>query len=178
MTHLFTSGNEKQKQDIEKLLLQGRAVRIYPQGYSMYPMFVSGRDEAVIRPLGGKRLKRGDVVLYRREGSILVLHRIWKVSSDGIYLVGDNQTEIEGPLPRQQMRGVLTSFVRNGTEISVRHPVYLFYSRLWLLLRPFRQKIASAVHFFRQNSIFCGIMWKRGNRSPDETTDQKSNRLV
>ena len=142
----------EQKQDIEQLLRQGRAVRIYPRGYSMYPMFVPGRDEAVISPLDGMQPRRGDVVLYRREKSILVLHRIWKISPDGIYMVGDNQTEMEGPLHPQQLRGILTSFVRRGREVSVHHPVYLLYSRLWLMLRPFRHKIARVIHFFRQNA--------------------------
>lgn len=131
-----------QKQDIEHLLRQGRSVRIHPQGYSMYPMFVPDRDEAVISPIGKIQPKRGDVVLYRREGSILVLHRIWKVTSAGIYLVGDNQTELEGPLDPRQLRGILTSFIRKGREVSVHHPIYLLCSRLWLILRPFRHKIA------------------------------------
>ena len=154
MAHLFTSGNEKQKLDIEKLLLQGRAVRSYPPGYSMYPMFVPDRDEAVIRPITDTtRLRRADVVLYRREESILVLHRIWKVTADGIYLVGDRQTQIEGPLHPGQMRGILTSFVRKGREISVCHPAYIFYSRLWLILRPFRHHVGKIVHFFVRKII-------------------------
>lgn len=143
--------DSNQKQDIEKLLYAGNAVRIFPQGYSMYPMFVPGRDEAVIRPLAGRRFRRGDVVLYRREGSILVLHRIWNVRPEGVYFVGDNQTQIEGPLHPQQIRGILTSFVRSGREISVRHPLYLIYSHLWLLFRPFRQKISKFIHFFNKN---------------------------
>lgn len=146
---------EKAKiQDIEQILNSGRAIRIFPRGWSMYPLFVPDRDEAVIHPLSAvsRCPKRGDVVLYRREGSILVIHRIYKVKDDGIYFVGDNQTEIEGPLKPEQMRGILTSFVRNGKEISVHHPVYVLCSRLWLLFRPFRRKITYFRHFFRQNA--------------------------
>lgn len=142
-------------QDIEQILSNGSAVCLYPRGYSMYPLFVPGRDQAVISPLpdaGGRRLKRGDVVLYRREGSILVLHRIWKVTDKGVYLVGDNQTEVEGPIKHSQMRGILTSFIRNGREVSVRQPVYVLVSRMWLLFRPFRHKIADFLHFFRQKA--------------------------
>ena len=46
-----TAGGNEKKMDIEQLLAQGHSVRIYPQGYSMYPMLVPGRDEAVIGPL-------------------------------------------------------------------------------------------------------------------------------
>lgn len=34
--------------DIEQLLKDGSAIRLKPQGYSMYPLFHPGRDEAVI----------------------------------------------------------------------------------------------------------------------------------
>ena len=34
--------------DIEQLLAEGKTIRIKPQGYSMYPLFVPGRDEASI----------------------------------------------------------------------------------------------------------------------------------
>ena len=146
--------NQVPKQDIEQLLRQGDSVRIFPKGYSMYPMFVPDRDEAVIRPLTDTtRLRRADVVLYRREESILVLHRICKVTADGIYLVGDRQTQIEGPLHPGQMRGILTSFVRKGREISVCHPAYILYSRLWLILRPFRHHVGKIVHFFVRKII-------------------------
>jgi len=131
-----------QKSDIEKLLSEGNTVQLHPQGYSMYPMFTPERDEAIISPIRDmSSLKRGDVVLYRRDGGILVLHRICKVNKNGFYLVGDNQTEVEGPLRSEQMRGVLVAFIRNGKEISADNAVYKLASRLWLLLRPVRRCI-------------------------------------
>lgn len=135
----------EQRVDIEKLLAEGSSIRIKPQGYSMYPLFVPGRDEAVISPADPKGLKRGDVVLYRRVGSILVLHRIWKRRGDDFYMVGDNQKEIEGPLSAAQMKGLLTGVVRRGHFFSVRHPLYRLFSLLWLRLRPFRPFLSKAV---------------------------------
>ena len=35
--------------DLEALLQDGNIIRIRPQGYSMYPLFLPGRDEALIR---------------------------------------------------------------------------------------------------------------------------------
>ena len=133
---------EKKKQDIEKLLFQGNAVQFKPQGYSMYPLFVPGRDEAVVEPVETSRLKRGDVVLYRRDNSVLVLHRIWKRRGDQFYLVGDNQKEIEGPLRPNQMRGILVSIIRNGRQFSTGNMVYRFLAGIWLWLRPFRPMIS------------------------------------
>lgn len=124
--------------DIEQLLASGTTIKIKPQGYSMYPLFVPGRDEACIECADFSSLKRGDVILYRRDKSILVLHRIWKITGDSFYMVGDNQTEIEGPLRADQVRGKLTGFVRNGKFVDVKNPIYRFLSGLWLFLRPMR----------------------------------------
>lgn len=124
--------------DIEALLAEGKSIQIYPRGYSMYPLFVPGRDQAVIAPVETEELRRGDVVLYRREGSILVLHRIWKRSAKGFYMVGDNQSEVEGPLRDEQIRGILCQVIRRGKSFSVRHPVYRLLAAVWLRLRPFR----------------------------------------
>ena len=124
--------------DIEQLLAEGKTIKIKPQGYSMYPLFVPGRDEACIEHTDFSSLKRGDVILYRRDKSILVLHRIWKITDNSLYMVGDNQTEIEGPLRADQVRGKLTGFVRNGKFVDVKNPIYHFLSGLWLFLRPLR----------------------------------------
>ncbi len=124
--------------DIEQLLASGTTIKIKPQGYSMYPLFVPGRDEACIECTDFSSLKRGDVILYRRDKSILVLHRIWKITGNSFYMVGDNQTEIEGPLRADQLRGKLTGFVRNGKFVDVKNPIYRFLSGLWLFLRPMR----------------------------------------
>jgi len=139
------------KADIEKLLSQGNTVQLHPQGYSMYPLFMPERDEAIIAPVTDvSQLKRGDVVLYRREGGILVLHRICKVNGSGFYLVGDNQTEVEGPLRAEQMRGVLVAFIRKGKEIPADDPIYRLASRLWLFLRPVRRCITVPIAWLKR----------------------------
>ena len=138
-------GPTKLKIDIEKILTQGNSVQFKPQGYSMYPLFVPGRDEAVVAPVNPERLKRGDVVLYRRDGDILVLHRIWKRKGEEFYLVGDNQKEIEGPLRPDQMKGILVQIIRKGRSFSTKNVLYRFFAALWLLLRPLRPLLSHAV---------------------------------
>lgn len=153
--------------DIEQLLSDGNTIQVKANGYSMYPLIVPDRDMVIIAPFQsdggcssqcglqyskdtGSCLKRGEVVLYRRNQSILVLHRIWKVKKDGLYMVGDNQTQVEGPLRYDQVRGKMVGFVRKGREVSVRHPVYRMYAAIWLWMRPVRHRIAAGVHFFKQ----------------------------
>ena len=114
-------------------LLENHTIQVQPQGYSMYPLFVPGRDSAVIEKADCDRLKKGDVILYRRENGILVLHRICRITKDGFYTVGDNQTAVEGPL---------IHIIRNGHSFSVNHPVYRILSGFWLFLRPVRRPIS------------------------------------
>jgi len=140
-----SGGVQSGKADLEALLAEGRSIQIYPQGYSMYPLFVPGRDQAVIAPAETEKLKRGDVVLYRRESGILVLHRIWKRTAEGFYMVGDNQSETEGPLRPEQIKGILCRVVRRGKSFSVRNPLYILSAALWLRLRPFRPVLSGAV---------------------------------
>lgn len=124
--------------NIEQLLSQGKTIKIKPQGFSMYPLFYPGRDEACIEKASFASVKRGDVILYRRDNSILVLHRIWKIKDNCFYMIGDNQTQIEGPLRSDQIRGKLTGIIRNGHFIDVKNPLYQLVSRLWLFMRPIR----------------------------------------
>ena len=126
------------KMDIEELLIQGETVQIKPQGYSMYPVLVPGRDEVVVAPVNPDMVKRGDV-------SILVLHRIWKRKGSELYLVGDNQKEIEGPLRPDQVRGIMTELIRKGRRISADNIIYRVLTRIWLFLRPLRPLISHTV---------------------------------
>jgi len=122
-------------------------IMIKPQGYSMYPLFVPGRDLAVITKAEPSNLKRGDVVLYRRwdASGILVLHRIARITKEGFFMVGDNQTKIEGPLKSEQIYGKLIEIVRKEKHISVNNLLYKALSWLWLCLRPVRRPISIAV---------------------------------
>lgn len=132
---------DKELKGIEELLSEDNIVVVKPEGYSMYPMFLPGRDEAVIRKAVTDRLKRGDVVLYRRKSGILVLHRIHHRNQDGFYMVGDNQIKVEGPLQEEQVKGVLEGFVRNGKYISTDNILYRAVSGLWLVMRPVRRPV-------------------------------------
>jgi hypothetical protein len=123
-------------------ILEKNDIKIKPQGYSMYPLFVPGRDYAIITKANPAMLKRADVVLYRRTEGKLVLHRIYKKKDDGFYMVGDNQTQIEGPLKPEQIKGLLIGLERNGHCISVKNPVYRFLSGIWLFLRPVRRPLS------------------------------------
>ncbi len=133
-----TTKSDPVKIDLEQLLREENIIRIKPQGYSMYPLFIPERDEALIQQTDYTDCHRNDVVLYRRDQGILVLHRICRIISDGFYMVGDNQYEVEGPLRQDQIIGKLIAVNRNSREFTVGNPFYKFVSSLWLFMLPVR----------------------------------------
>ncbi len=141
---------QQEKINIEELLEQGKEIQIPTIGSSMCPTFYSGRDQVILKKAMPDQLKKGDVVLYRRENSILVLHRICKIDSAGFYMVGDNQSEVEGPIKAEQIKGILTAFIRKGRLIKVSNPLYCVGTRLWLVLRPVRFPIRACYNFIRK----------------------------
>ena len=58
--------------DIEKLLEQGKRLRIKPRGYSMYPLIVPGRDEVFVERVSRNRCV-GAMWYYTAEGMKIYL---------------------------------------------------------------------------------------------------------
>ena len=149
--------------EIEPLLKAGACIQIYPQGYSMYPFIDPRRDEVVLAGIEeGSALRRGDVVLYPRENGMLVLHRIYKIGQDGLYLLGDHQTAIEGPVRREQVKGKMTGMVRDGRYMDVGNPGYRMLSVVWLWLRPARRVIMVPAARLRRMVRFA--LFRRNNK--------------
>lgn len=140
----------EQKVQADELLKAGKTVQIGPQGYSMYPLLLPGRDQVIVAPAEREKYKRGDVVLYRRDGSILVLHRIWKRKKDGYYMVGDNQSKIEGPIRRDQILGEMVCVLRKGKKIPVDNAGYRVLTGVWLALRPARPVLSHFVAWIKR----------------------------
>ena len=134
--------------------LEKNIIRIKPSGYSMYPVIIPGRDYVYIDKADFGSLKKGDVVLYRDigKGSIYVLHRISKITVDGIYTVGDNQSKMEGPFTKEQVIGRMVAMDRNGKHIEAENILYRSAAGIWLAMRGIRRPVSLLVH--KVKSVF------------------------
>ena len=142
----MTDNNLSEKIKIVDLLSEGKSVQLHLQGYSMYPLIVPGRDEVVISPLRDHKIRRGDVLLYRRKNDKLILHRVYKKKDDKIYFVGDNESVVEGPLDISQVHGIMSAFYHKGKKIKADNFFYFLSWQLWLFLLPFRKPIGKLIH--------------------------------
>lgn len=127
------------------ILAEGRNLKLPFSGLSMSPLLVGGRDEVLITSVLGKRLRRGDIVLYVRKDGTHVLHRIHHVKNNLYYMLGDAHTWIEGPIKEEDVLAVATAVIRKGKIILCSQYSYRIISGLWLLLRPIRPEVLRSV---------------------------------
>ena len=110
-------------------------------GGSMLPLLVSGRDRVTLGPVP-ERLRRGEVLLYRRADGSYVLHRLTGFGQDGtLVFCGDRQTEPERGSGRSRSSRVLWPSNEKGHFFTRRAPGYRVYCALWPRLRWCRQAI-------------------------------------
>ncbi len=128
---------------IKERLAAGESVTFTPNGVSMRPTIVGGRDKVTLSPLPEK-IKKYDMVLYQRESGQYVLHRVAKVG-DTYTFIGDNQFYFEPGVRYDQMIAIANEFIHKGKKHSVDEPLYKAYCRVWLFFRPIRLFIARVV---------------------------------
>lgn len=114
-------------------------------GSSMTPFLVHGRDTVFLSKIT-QPLKRGDIILYRRDNGAYVVHRICKITEDSFWLIGDAQTEIEKGLRQDQILAIVTAVSRKGKRLDSQSFWWRFFQKVWIHLiplRPLLMKLAS-----------------------------------
>ena len=105
-------------------------------GGSMLPMLRNRLDMVVLIPPAEP--KKGDVVLFIRNNSSYVLHRIVATTETGFLCCGDNQDICE-PITPEQIVAVVDSFSRKGKSYTLDNFWYRVYKTVWMkffFLRP------------------------------------------
>ena len=116
--------------NIKELLEDGQSVIVPVPGYSMEPFLFPSCDKVIIKAYDGN-LKPGDIPIYKRGEFIYVLHRVVKVDGEFFYAIGDKETVVEGPIPRENIIAITQKAIYNGKELTEHSFRWKFYSRIW-----------------------------------------------
>ena len=132
-----------------ELLRQGeRSVTVPVAGGSMTPFLING--DTVYLDLPDTPVKRGDIVLYTREGGRYILHRVYKVNPDGSFLmVGDAQMELEYIPGPERIHARVTSARHKGRINRPGQLRWWAYAHIWLWLLPQRHWLMHLREIFR-----------------------------
>lgn len=131
---------------LEELLHDHKTVKVPVSGNSMSPFLITERDCVLVQE-PKRPLKRGDIVLFQRNSGEYILHRICRTKNDEFYIVGDAQTEIEGPIQRNQIFGHVIKVQRKGIWIDGSNFWWLFFQYVWIRIIPLRPILRKAYGF-------------------------------
>ena len=119
---------------IEEKIAKGESFSFLAHGDSMLPFLKNGKDLVTLSPVTNK-IKPGDVIFYRRENGMFVLHRVIKTFDNGeMWLCGDNQLYIERNIFPCQVIAILTGIERDGKKVSLSSFSYKLYLT-WLSVK-------------------------------------------
>ena len=125
---------------LRELTESGKEVSMLIAGSSMSPFLIHERDSICFKK-PDRTLRRGDMVFYQRTSGQYVMHRIYKVSAEGYYIVGDAQQDIEGPVKREQIFALITKVRRKGKWIAPGDFWWEFFEHVWIRMVPVRRLI-------------------------------------
>ena len=126
------------------IIKSGKDVSVTVTGSSMAPFLAHLRDSIIVSP-PPRQFHRGDMVFFQRQDSSYVMHRIHHLKEGKLYLVGDNQTEIEGPIDPEQVFGIVCKVIRNGKLLQKGDFWWDFFEKAWIRIVPLRSAAVKAV---------------------------------
>ncbi len=127
---------------IEEGIEKNGSYRFFPNGTSMLPLIRQKTDSVVLT--AAREIKKYDIVLYTRADQSFVLHRVVEVTEDGFNLCGDNQTDIEKGIKREQIKAVVSGIYKEEQYIPITDKEYLKYSK-------------SRVSSIKWRRLICGL---------------------
>ncbi len=127
-------------QEAIRLVEDGVSVTFPVKGNSMLPFIVGGRESVILaRP---ENIKVGDVVLAWVEGSRYVVHRIIKIETQQVTLMGDGNIVGVEHCTLKDVKALVTHVVNaEGERRMLYSPWRQRGARLWRVLLPVRRYI-------------------------------------
>ena len=117
-------------------------------GNSMAPFLVHLRDTVYLSALS-RPLRRGDLVLYRRDNGAYVLHRVARLEKEGYCMVGDAQTELEHGVRLDQICAIAVAADRKGYHLQPGAFWWEFFEKIWIRVVPLRPLFSKAYSWFK-----------------------------
>lgn len=115
---------------IREVLSTGGEFRLYPHGTSMLPLIRQGIDSVALRSLD-RAPRKFDMLFYQRADGSYVLHRVKKVTPQGLIMWGDNQFMLEYGITEKNIIGYAARIFRDDHELDCRSLRYRLYLWLW-----------------------------------------------
>lgn len=112
-------------------------VTITLAGDSMRPLIRRGRDRVTILPVSHK-LRIGDIVLFRRDREMYVVHRIWKIRDGMVQTLGDNCMTPDSWMPLESVWGQIVRLERFGRSWRMDTCLARAWGNVWMALFPLR----------------------------------------
>ena len=97
-------------------------VRLKVTGCSMIPAVWPG-DEVVVQRRETPELRRGQIVLCRRQGK-LVAHRITRVGEALLHTRGDSVVKDDAPWQASDVVGEVVQVIRNGRSVGLKQSLW------------------------------------------------------
>lgn len=125
-----------------QLLEESDCIPLVISGSSMAPFLVHHRDTVYLSKVR-RPLRRGDMILYRRDNGYCILHRIYQAEAETYTLVGDAQTALERGIRPDQVLAVVIAVRRKGKLLQPGSFWWEFFYRVWIRLVPLRPRITA-----------------------------------
>ena len=132
---------------LKEQVIAGKEASMIITGNSMSPFLEHGRDTIYFKT-PDRPLKRGDMIFFQRENGQYVMHRLVKIKNDACYCIGDNQTETEGPIPKERVFALITRVKRKNKLIDKKNGWWFFFSHVWIHLIPLRHFLIGCYKIF------------------------------
>lgn len=143
---------------INEVFSSGGRVRLQVEGDSMCPWLQSGEDDVILASPKQHGWGRGDVVLAVNDHGNYTMHRVWRRRQGQTWLLGDAQTEAEGPWRDEQVLALVERVVRRGRELEMSSAFARLFAGVWLFCRPLRPHILRAHRWlWRQRQRVKGL---------------------
>ncbi len=110
---------------IDEVISSGGEFRITPNGTSMLPLLRPGVDTIVL--VSPQDIKKGDIVLHRRDGGKFILHRVINAKKDNYIICGDNQTSLEYGVQDRHILAKVKDIYRDDEKVDIESKEYKKY---------------------------------------------------